>query len=393
MALFFVWAYHLKPLNLLKITHQLNMKKIVIAGGGIAGLATARILQNQGYYIKIIEKQPEWQISGTGLYLPSNGVVALDKIGLAATAREKGFIIDYRNIKNAKAEAILDLDLEKIWGREKPCLGIKRKVLHDILIDGLNTIDISFNTTIKSLKTNPNSVVIELSNGSKEEYDLVIGADGLYSKTRNLVLGDIPLRKVTAQVCRFIIKKPTDINSWTLFINAVGQFLIIPIDENSAYCYVNRKTKGFKTFDKKQYMEPFKKFASPVPEILNEWNPDNAYWNDLEELPKLPVMGSGRVVLIGDAAHGMPPFMAQGGALALEDAIVLSGLLKNEDWSTMAATFSKNRNNRIDWTRARNQKREKLSKLPYWIAKLGLKKVGEKNWTEDYGPLAKTPNW
>ncbi len=393
MALFFVWAYHLKPLNLLKITHQLNMKKIVISGGGIAGLATARVLQNQGYYIKIIEKQPEWQISGTGLYLPSNGVVALDKIGLAATAREKGFIIDYRNIKNAKAKAILDLDLEKIWGREKPCLGIKRKVLHDILIDGLNTIDISFNTTIKNLKANPNSVAIELSNGSKEEYDLVIGADGLYSKTRNLVLGDIPLRKVTAQVCRFIIKKPKDINSWTLFINSVGQFLIIPVDENSAYCYVNRKTKGFKTFDKKQYMEPFKKFASPVPEILNDWNPDHAYWNDLEELPKLPVMGSGRVVLIGDAAHGMPPFMAQGGALALEDAIVLSGLLKNNDWSTMASTFSKNRSNRIDWTRTRNQKREKLSKLPYWIAKLGLKKVGEKNWTEDYRPLAETPNW
>ncbi len=393
MALFFVWAYHLKPLNLLKITHQLNMKKIVIVGGGIAGLATARVLQNQGYYIKIIEKQPEWQISGTGLYLPSNGVVALDKIGLAATAREKGFIIDYRNIKNAKAEAILDLDLEKIWEREKPCLGIKRKALHDILIDGLNTIDISFNTTIKNLKANPNSVAIELSNGSKEEYDLVIGADGLYSKTRNLVLGDIPLRKVTTQVCRFIIKKPKDINSWTLFISSVGQFLIIPVDKNSAYCYVNRKTKGFKTYDKRQYMEPFKKFASPVPEILNEWNPDDAYWNDLEELPKLPVMGSGRVVLIGDAAHGMPPFMAQGGALALEDAIVLSGLLKNNDWNTMASTFSKNRSNRIDWTRARNQKREKLSKLPYWIAKLGLKKVGEKNWTEDYKPLAKIPNW
>ncbi|WP_369828565.1 FAD-dependent monooxygenase [Aquimarina sp. MAR_2010_214] len=361
--------------------------------GGIAGLATARMLQNQGYEVKLIEKQPKWQISGTGLYLPSNGVVALDKIGLGTIAREQGFIIDYRNIKNAKAEAILDLDLEKIWDREKPCLGIKRKTLHDILIDGINNIDITFNTTIESLKTNPQSVEIEFSSGSKEEYDLVIGADGLYSKTRNLVLGDIPLRKVTTQVCRFMIKKPKDINSWTLFISSVGQFLIIPTDKDSAYCYVNRKTKGFKTYDRKQYMEPFKKFASPVPEILNNWDPDDAYWNDLEELAQLPIMGSDRVVLIGDAAHGMPPFMAQGGALALEDAVVLSGLLKNEDWSNMASTFSKNRINRIDWTRARNQKREKLSKLPYWIAKLGLKKVGEKNWTEDYRPLTEIPNW
>ncbi|WP_062062440.1 FAD-dependent oxidoreductase [Aquimarina longa] len=367
------------------------MNKILIVGGGIAGLATARALQNQGYYIKLIEKQSKWQTSGTGLYLPSNGVIALDKLGLGDIARKKGFLISSRNIKDAKGKTILDLDLEKIWGREKPCLGINRKVLHEVLIEGTHNINISFNTTIKTLKTNSDSVVIELSDDSKEEYDLIIGADGLYSKTRELILGDVPLRKVTAQVCRFITKKPPNINSWTLHISSSGQFLIIPIDNDTAYCYVNRKTKGFKTFEEKQYMNPFKKFASPIPEILDKWNPSNSYWNDLEELPKLSMMGSGRVVLIGDAAHGMPPFMAQGGALALEDAIALSNLLKNENWNTMVATFSKNRASRIDWTRIRNQKREKLSKLPYWIAKLGLKKVGEKNWTEDYKPLSEIP--
>lgn len=369
------------------------MKKILIAGGGIAGLATAKALQNQGYQIKLIEKQPDWQTIGTGLYLPSNGVIALDKLGLGDIARKKGFLISSRNIKDANGKTILDLDLQKIWGREKPCLGIKRKVLHEILIEGISNIDISFNTTINTLKINPDSVTIELSNGNKEEYDLIIGADGLYSTTRKLLLGDIPLRKVTAQVCRFMIQKPKEINSWTLYISPAGQFLIIPVDNDTAYCYVNRKTRGFKTFDKDQYMNPFKGFAPPIAKILKEWNPEDAYWNDLEELPKLPEMGKGRVVLTGDAAHGMPPFMAQGGALAIEDAIVLSGLLKTEDWNTIAPAFSKNRNDRIDWTRARNQKREKLSKLPFWIAKMGLKKVGEKNWTEDYRPLSKTPDW
>lgn len=369
------------------------MKKILIVGGGIAGLAAVKELQKQGHQIKLIEKKPNWQTHGTGLYLPSNGVIALDKLGLGDIAREKGFLISSRNIKNGSGKTILDLDLEKIWEREKPCLGIKRKILHEILVERISNTEISFNTTITALKINSGSVNIELSNGKKEEYDLIIGADGLHSTTRKLLLGDIPLRKVTNQVCRFMIKKPKDINSWTLFISSAGQFLIIPTDNNSAYCYVNRKTKGFKTYDKKQYMRPFKKFASPVREILNNWNAEDAYWDDLEELPRLPEMGKRRVVLIGDAAHGMPPFMAQGGALALEDAIVLSNLLKTNDWNTIASTFSKNRQERIDWTRARNQKREKLSKLPYWIAKLGLKKMGEKNWTEDYRPLAEIPNW
>ena len=65
------------------------MKKILIVGGGIAGIATARLLQDKGYYIKIIEKQTAWQSSGTGLYLPSNGLVALDKIGLGDIVRKK----------------------------------------------------------------------------------------------------------------------------------------------------------------------------------------------------------------------------------------------------------------------------------------------------------------
>lgn len=369
------------------------MKKILIVGGGIAGLAVAKALQHQDHSIKLIEKQPKWQISGTGLYLPSNGVVALEKLGLGDTVRDKGFIINSRHIKNAKGETILDLNLEKIWSRKKPCLAINRKALHEILVNEIGNISTSLNTSIKNLKIKSTSVDVELSDNSKEEYDLVIGADGLYSKTRELVLGDIPLRKVTSQVCRFISKKPKDVNAWTLYISSKGQFLIIPINNDTAYCYVNRKTKGFKTFDERQYMNPFKKFASPVPEILENWTPEEAYWNDLEEVPELPIMGNRRVVLIGDAAHGMPPFMAQGGALALEDAAVLANLLENEDWNNIAATFSKNRTDRINWARIRNQKREKLSKLPYWIAKLGLKKVGEKNWTEDYRPLSEIPNW
>ena len=369
------------------------MKKILIVGGGIAGLTLLKLLQNKGHHIQLIEKQSKWQISGTGLYIPSNGVVALDKIGLGNIVRQKGFIISSRHIMNAKGNMILDLDLEKIWNRKKPCLGINRKTLHNILLDSIDPKNISLGTTIDQLKTNPKQIDVTFSDGNKDNFDIIIGADGLHSKTRRLTLGDIPLRKVTSQVCRFIIKKPDQINSWSLFMDATGQFLIIPMNSKEAYCYVNRKAKGFKTFDKKEYMNPFQKFASPVSEILQHWNPETAHWDDLEELAPLSTMGKDRIVLIGDAAHGMPPFMAQGAALALEDAVVLSKLLENKNWSTIATEFSKHRTNRIDWTRARNQKREKLSKLPFWIAKLGLKKVGEKNWKEDYRPLAETPNW
>ncbi len=369
------------------------MKKILIAGGGIAGIAIARLIQHKGHHIKLIEKQAAWQTSGTGLYLPSNGLVALDKMGLGDIARQKGHCINARHIMSPKGKMILDLDLEKIWNRKKPCLGIHRKILHDILLDSLDNVITSFDTTINTLTHNQQFTEIEFSDGTTEKFDLIIGADGLYSKTRELIFGKTPLRKVTSQVCRFIIKKPLHIDSWSLYVGSSGQFLIIPISNDQAYCYVNRKTKGFKTFNTSVYMKPFKKFTSPIPEILDEWNPETSYWDDLEELPPLPSMGKNRIVLIGDAAHGMPPFMAQGGALALEDAVVLSKLLDTQNWDDITSRFSEERANRINWTRIRNQKREKLSKLPFWIAKIGLKKVGEKNWTEDYKPLSDPPNW
>jgi len=368
------------------------MKKILIVGGGIAGLATAKILQqNPHLEVSLIEKQAEWTTSGTGLYTPANGVAALQALGLAQKAKEKGCIIHDREIYNSKGKLLMKLNLSEVWGRKDPCLNIGRKVLHQILVDEVMEDNFRLNTSLQAINQDKNGVEVHFSDGSKDQFDLVIGADGLYSQTRQLVLGNSQLNLISTQVCRFTTSRPKGIEAWTLFVSPKGQFLIIPLNKDRAYCYVNRKEN--KLVLKPSFMHDFRKFPAPVPEILNSWKPEDSYWDDIEELEPLDNFGKNRVVLIGDAAHGMPPFMAQGGSLALEDAWVLADLLQAEnDWNGFAERFTHLRKERIDWVYARNRKRGKLAKLPFWIVSMGLKKVGAKNWTEDYRPLQIFPS-
>lgn len=365
------------------------MREIRIIGGGIAGLALARQLEAAGLNWKIIERQPEWRIAGTGLYTPANGIAALNRLGIGAAMRKQAVSIRYRDIRDAKGRTVLKLDLRKIWGQGRDCMGIRRIDLHNLLLQGLPTSRIELGSSITSLEQNAGSVRLYYTNGEQEEVDMVVGADGLRSRVRQLLLGKQALRQVSPRACRFMADRPASIVDWTLFASNAGQFLMIPCTDEEMYCYVNRKSS--QVIAKEEFMQPFEQFASPIPELLADWSPKDAYWDALEELAPLEQFGQGRVVLIGDAAHGMPPYMAQGSSLALEDAEVLAALLPQTAPNQLAEAFSAAQKERVDWVRARNQKREKLSKLPFWIARLGLKVVGRKNWTADYQPLVAAP--
>ena len=113
-----------------------NDEKILIVGGGIAGLSLARALHWRGWSPRLIESRSEWALAGTGLYTPANGVSALEQLGLVDAARSRGFTISKRSIATAQGAQVLDLDLERVWGRQQPCLGIHRQALQAILLEG-----------------------------------------------------------------------------------------------------------------------------------------------------------------------------------------------------------------------------------------------------------------
>lgn len=363
------------------------MKNVLIVGGGIAGLAIANLLQNQsGLKIDLIEKQKDWRLSSTGLYTPANGVAALKKLGLYQKAIDKGHLIKKRIFRDHKNKEVFNIDLSRIWGDDTPCLCISRKALHNVLFAEIKTVNLIMDCTVDKIHQKKDLVEVSLSNNTHKTYELVIAADGLYSKVRNLVLGEQKLRVVTKAICRFMTNKPKNIDNWALYGSSAGQFLAIPTSENEVYCYVNNKKVN--QINDPDFIKPFLQFPAPVKQMLQNFKADNCYWDDTKELEPIDVFGNNRIVLIGDAAHAMPPFMAQGGALALEDAIVLSNLTGQNNWNNLAEKFTNKRKERINWTRAKNKRREKLGKLPMWVLKAGAKYYQGKDWIRDYELLA-----
>jgi 2-polyprenyl-6-methoxyphenol hydroxylase-like FAD-dependent oxidoreductase len=105
-----------------------------------------------------------------------------------------------------------------------------------------------------------------------------------------------------------------------------------------------------------------------------------------------PVMGSGRVVLIGDAAHAMSPSMASGAAMAFEDALVLADLLAKDGASpNVLAEFAHRRTERVEWVRSQTDRRDRLRKWPPSLRNLVLKLLWQKVYAANYRPLLSLP--
>jgi 2-polyprenyl-6-methoxyphenol hydroxylase-like FAD-dependent oxidoreductase len=133
----------------------------------------------------------------------------------------------------------------------------------------------------------------------------------------------------------------------------------------------------------------FDEFVSPVTDVVKSLNaaPEEIFFSSLDEVDQ-SLWHRGRVVLIGDAAHAMAPTMAQGAALAMEDALVLAELLTAEpdpDWAMQA--FEERRRPRVDWVREHTERQASLLRLPFAIRNLSAGLIGRRLWERSFSLL------
>ncbi len=361
---------------------------VLIVGASIAGLAAARTLRGWGATVEIVEKAPGAAVLGAGIYLPGNAVRALDDLGLAEQAQARAVRIRRQRVADHSGRFLFDFDVDEVWQDVGPSLAMHRADLHQVLLAGAKDVPIRWSCSPQSITETDDDVRVAFDDGSGGRYDLVVGADGVHSTVRRLLFGEAAAARPVGQYARrFLAPWPDAVPEWSLLAGRGTVFLTIPIGDGTVYCYTDCPPAAALS----PLHDLLADYAEPVPTLLAASLAAPVHGAPVEEVT-LPRWSRGTVLLIGDAAHATSPNMAQGAAMALEDAIVLADALAGARSLVEALrAYEERRRVRTGWVLAQTHRRDRSRGLPPVIRNAVLRRTGRKLFATGYAPLHARP--
>ena len=312
---------------------------ILIVGGGIAGAALALACGRRGVPARLIEKQAEWKPSSSGIFVYANGLGMMDRLGVLDQIEAAGWVSESGRNPYLRADGslIVEYVYPRIAGEHvPPIVGIRRSEWHRVLASALVDVkaDVRLGLALQSIERNVagEPVVVTLSDGSTERYDAVIAADGIRSQTREMVFGPMTPTFTGFGTWRSIHRRPEAIDAKIMMMGVGKRLGIMPISDDELYIFATCNEPGSPWYDPAHWhttmREKFREFGGDAGPLLEELTtPDRVLYTAVEEMRVPLPWHRGRVLLIGDAAHASSPFMGQGGAMGLEDAVVLAEML------------------------------------------------------------------
>ena len=361
--------------------------RVLIAGAGIAGLAVARALGQRDISSEVVERVTDCDQTGTGLYLPGNAIRGLSELGIGPAVAARAQPIRRQRFLDHRGRRLADIDVDRFWDGVGGCLAINRATLHEALRDATAETPIRLGTAVTDVEAGA-APRVSFTDGSTGSYDLVVGADGVHSTIRRLVFGGHPARYVGQASWRFVVNDFPGIADWTVMLGRGRAFLTVALGQGLVYCYADRITSDPDGAGGADWRESFADFAEPVPRLLEHGA--KAYFSPIEEVVP-PVSTAHRVVLVGDAAHASSPNMAQGAALAVEDALVLAELLATQPVDRALIAYTERRKARVAWVQEQTHRRDRTRSLPPVIRNLTLRLAAERIFKSNYGPLRAPP--
>ncbi|MGK5739065.1 FAD-dependent monooxygenase [Micromonospora sp. URMC 103] len=364
--------------------------RVLVVGGGVAGLATLRALRDWGATIDLVERTNGPADSGTGIYLTGNATRALGTLGLWEPIADVAVEITRQRSGNQHGRRLFDIDVATLWDGVGPCVSLPRAELHRALLAGVEHFPIRWGARPVAVAREGERVAVEFDDGGAERYDLVIGADGVNSTVRRLAFDGHAARPLGQYAYRWIAPRVDDEPVWSVLLGRGTQFLTIPVSAEQTYCYYNDGAVA----DRPGWRDDLRAtYAEPVTTMLEALDADDS---TLHAGPNQEVVldswARGPVLLIGDAAHATSPNMAQGAAMALEDAVVLAESLTTAGTVAEALrAYEARRRPRTDWVLSQTHRRDKAAGLPPVLRDAVMRHLGEKLFRSNYGPLFARP--
>lgn len=319
------------------------VRKVAIAGSGVAGLAAAIQLAKAGVEVVVFEAKPELSALGSGITLQGNALRVFDALGVWDDVRGAGLAFDGLHLRAPGPEApiVAKLPDVKTGGPDYPStMGMPRPELARILLEHAQRAgaEVRFGAKVTGLDARSNDgVEVFVNDESAGVFDLLIGADGLNSAVRELIGIETKPEPNGMGIWRTFVSRPAEVERSELYYG--GPVYIAgytPTGEDSMYAFLVEKSQDrFGVSDEEAariMIEESRAYGGPWESIradLEKGAHANYTWFT-RHVVAAP-WNRGRVVIIGDAAHSCPPTIAQGAAQGLEDALVLTELLVARD--------------------------------------------------------------
>jgi 2-polyprenyl-6-methoxyphenol hydroxylase-like FAD-dependent oxidoreductase len=325
-----------------------------IIGAGMGGLTVAATLRRAGFDVQVYEQAARFERVGAGIQMMPNSMQVLRRIGVEEKLRAAAFEpYSHLNREWDTGRVIRELPMpESMFGA--PYLCMHRAVLHDALAAVVPAAVIHLNKKLAGLDQSGNQVTLTFTDGARAQADAVIGADGVHSMVREIIIGpDAPIHKgriayraiYPAALLRGFDIGPSRTKWWgpdrhiVIYYTTAARdevYFVTSVPEPAEWLTPESwSAKG----DVHELRQAYKDFHPDVRAVLDAC-PDCHKWAILEREP-LPRWSDGRVALLGDACHPMTPYMAQGAATAIEDAAILARCLEEVEGQDIQGAFQR----------------------------------------------------
>ena len=328
---------------------MLNLSILVI-GGGIGGLTAAIALRAGGHRVIVIEKDPAWSVYGVGIIQQANVLRAMRQLGLLDDYLDAAVGFDKVAVHAPDGTKVAEVPSPRLVEGYPANVGIGRRALHKVLGDRAMAAgaEVRLGVTAEAIDDQGHAVEVRFSDGSSGRFDVIVGADGIYSQTREAIMPDAPKPEFTGQaVWRYNLPRPADLDALHVYNGPTGVGLV-PISQALMYMYVTTPEPENPWYPLEGLAERMRaKVANTSPQIraLAEHIIDDSevVYRPLEAILLEGSWHKGRVVLLGDAVHATTPHLGQGAGMAVEDSIVLAEELARHDTPDAAFTAFRNR--------------------------------------------------